>query len=365
MRHVPILLSFIAITAGCSSAEPGPSDDHDHHDGDYAAQQEALSSISCTERSDTGYVSGSPFSIKVVTVDGKPVEKDTANAYYVMARAAEAQGVLLRVVSGFRTQSEQQYLYSCYVNCSCNNCNLAARPGYSNHQSGYALDLNTAAPGVLSWLNANAGYYGFIRTVPSEPWHWEFRNAGPGGGPCTDEPPAPAHAAIEVYWARQADGRYELRALAPQAVTRVEYKVDTWEIGSASRTDGHNFPASYSFTVAKNERFFEVLGYDDEGDQVGRGIGLLDVTDGVGVYIKQMGESLYEIGLERAPAGVAFIRVSADGYTLTDSVTGSASSNRAAVRSKFLTLGERNFAIDTFNTDGSYRGTLRRTFVLE
>jgi hypothetical protein len=80
--------------------------------------------------------------------------------------------------------SQQQYLYSCYVNCSCNNCNLAAKPGYSNHQSGSALDLNTSAPGVYAWLSKNAGKFGFKRTVPSEAWHWEYLGSRPVGGPC-------------------------------------------------------------------------------------------------------------------------------------------------------------------------------------
>lgn len=149
-----------------------------------ASAPQALSSIDCTESQDTGYSKGSAFPITVVTVDGKKVEKDTANAYYVMAQAAAAAGVNLKVVSGFRTMAEQQYLYNCYVNCNCNNCNLAAKPGYSNHQSGHALDLNTSSSGVYAWLEANGSKYGFERTVPSEAWHWEWWGGGPGGGPC-------------------------------------------------------------------------------------------------------------------------------------------------------------------------------------
>jgi hypothetical protein len=140
--------------------------------------------VTCSTRQDTGYRSGASFTITVVTADGKPVELDTANAYAVMQDEAARAGVSLVVVSGFRTMSEQQYLYACYVNCNCNSCNLAAQPGYSNHQSGHALDLNTSAPGVLTWLNANAGRFGFARTVPSEAWHWEWWGGGPGGGPC-------------------------------------------------------------------------------------------------------------------------------------------------------------------------------------
>jgi hypothetical protein len=122
-------------------------------------------------------------------VDGKPVEVATANAYYVMAQAAAAAGVNIAINSGFRTMSEQEYLYGCYINCSCNSCNLAAKPGYSNHQSGHALDLNTSAGGVYNWLEANGAAYGFSRTVPSEPWHWEWWGGGPGGGPCGNKAP--------------------------------------------------------------------------------------------------------------------------------------------------------------------------------
>lgn len=145
---------------------------------------EAQALVDCTIRHDTGYSSGNPFSIDVVDIDGKPVELDTANAFWVMKQAAAADGVNITIVSGFRTMSQQQYLYGCYVNCNCNNCNLAAQPGYSNHQSGHALDLNTSAPSVYNWLAAHAGAYGFSRTVPSEPWHWEWWGGGPGGGIC-------------------------------------------------------------------------------------------------------------------------------------------------------------------------------------
>lgn len=140
--------------------------------------------VTCAERQDTGYRNGSAFSITVVTADGKPIERDTANAYAVMQTAAAQAGVNLVVVSGFRTMAEQQTLYACFVNCNCNSCNRAARPGTSNHQSGHALDLNTSAPGVLNWLNANGARFGFSRTVPSEAWHWEWWGGGPGGGPC-------------------------------------------------------------------------------------------------------------------------------------------------------------------------------------
>lgn len=133
--------------------------------------------LPCT--SAQGYSAGVARTICVATVDGKPVEVHTADAYLRMQSAARAAGVSLRIVSGFRTMAQQQYLYNQYLCCGGN---LAARPGYSNHQSGLALDLNTSTSGVYGWLAANAGRFGFIRTVPSEDWHWEFR------GPVTCTP---------------------------------------------------------------------------------------------------------------------------------------------------------------------------------
>ena len=107
------------------------------------------------------------------------------------------------------------------------------------------------------------------------------------------------------------------------------------------------------------------MGFDDTNQEVARGIGSIDVTGGSAVYIKQMGEALYEIGLERAPAGVASIEVRADGFLLTDSVSGTKRSTRLGVRSKFSQLGPRNFTIRTFNADGTLRGTLTRSLTLE
>ena len=54
---------------------------------------EALSTIDCSATTDNGYTDGKGFTITVVTIDGKKVEQETANAYYVMAQAASADGV--------------------------------------------------------------------------------------------------------------------------------------------------------------------------------------------------------------------------------------------------------------------------------
>jgi hypothetical protein len=118
-----------------------------------------------------GYVDGRAVRIVVTRLDAKPVEVHTAAAFTRMRDAAQRDRVRLRIASGFRTMAHQQALYRAYRR---GRGNLAAVPGHSNHQSGHALDLNTSTPGVLRWLERNARRFGFRRTVPTEPWHWEW-----------------------------------------------------------------------------------------------------------------------------------------------------------------------------------------------
>jgi len=115
---------------------------------------------------------------------------ETACKFAEMALAASAAGVTLKIDSGFRTLARQQYFWNCYKSKKCNDGNLAAWPGTSNHGKGIALDLNTdcgrqsgSTPPVLcttqspvyKWLRAHANDYGFKRGVEVEPWHWEYR----------------------------------------------------------------------------------------------------------------------------------------------------------------------------------------------
>ncbi|WP_298176885.1 peptidoglycan-binding protein, partial [Saccharomonospora sp.] len=53
---------------------------------------------------------------------------------------------------------------------------LTASPGYSNHGNGLAVDIH---PGpIQTWLKANAGRFGWVNDVPSEPWHFSYLNPG-------------------------------------------------------------------------------------------------------------------------------------------------------------------------------------------
>lgn len=115
-----------------------------------------------------------------------------------MLTAAEAQGVLLVPISGFRTVEDQQYLFfeikaERGQNAS-KRAEVSAPPGYSEHHTGYAVDIGDAtAPETdlsiefedtpaFQWLEENAPRYSFELSFPEgndqgvqyEPWHWRF-----------------------------------------------------------------------------------------------------------------------------------------------------------------------------------------------
>lgn len=172
-------------------------------------------------------------------------------------------------------------------------------------------------------------------------------------------------APMGVGWTRNSGGIYDIGAEAGDDVTRVDYFVDDYQIGSATRDAGPGFADTYKFNVQTSRRLFEARGFDGGGKYIARGVGLIDSVPGTAVFIRQMGEATYEIGMERAPAEVATIEVAADDFVLTDKVSGLTKSPRLAVETTFNQLGSREFAITTFNADGSKRGTLYRTFTLE
>lgn len=116
---------------------------------------------------------------------------ECSSAFDKMKSAAAAEGLDLYVASGYRSYSLQQSLYSRY--CSRDGKAAAdrysARPGHSEHQTGYAIDLNTIAYSFADtaegkWVAANCYKYGFILRYPEdketqtgyryEPWHIRY-----------------------------------------------------------------------------------------------------------------------------------------------------------------------------------------------
>ena len=117
--------------------------------------------------------------------------EDTQTAFELMRLDAEALGLKLTNSSGYRTYNYQAYLYNYYCNLYGQTYadTISARPGHSEHQSGYALDLNTITGAFANtdegiWVNENCHKYGFILRYPEsktnetgyayEPWHLRY-----------------------------------------------------------------------------------------------------------------------------------------------------------------------------------------------
>lgn len=104
-------------------------------------------------------------------------------------------GQLPYVVSGYRTAQKQQQLYTDKIaeyrkkgyseeNAKHEAQQWVAVPGYSEHQLGFAVDINGATYDVYLWLQENSYKYGFIFRYPGykteitgvaeEVWHYRY-----------------------------------------------------------------------------------------------------------------------------------------------------------------------------------------------
>jgi len=287
LASLGLLTSMIApAMAGCTQDALGANgevlgdgEDEGENEPTGESNDELRSSVACQERTDTAYRAGTPFNIQVVTVGGKAVSKPTGHAFLKMQAAAHSAGVDISLSSGFRTMAQQQYFWDCYQTKKCNNGNLAARPGHSNHQSGSAVDLTTS-----TWLKNNAARFGFVRTVPSEPWHYEFRGSDPGGpcargGTTTTADPGNATTADEgestpggITWVAPSQGAVldngfvvKARASAP-SIVKVTYSQGTLAFGtSTSKTS--DFSLNYTFKYM-GQKTLTARGYDASGKLV-------------------------------------------------------------------------------------------------
>lgn len=124
----------------------------------------------------------------VVLIDGVKVITKLKDKILALKEAAKKDGVNLTLAAGLRTWDEQMYLRKQNVIDKTKKDDikylteapstafkpLTGKPGYSNHHDGIAYDFNvTGKPDVFKWLSDNAINFGFVRTIPSEKWHWE------------------------------------------------------------------------------------------------------------------------------------------------------------------------------------------------
>lgn len=130
--------------------------------------------------------------------NGQPLRRTAASALNNMRADAAAQGVYMRLISGYRSYQTQVDTYNYWVQQDGQAAadQASARPGHSEHQLGLAADLsdeyNTgcdlyacfADTAAGQWLAKYAANYGFILRYPYgkdsitgyeyEPWHFRY-----------------------------------------------------------------------------------------------------------------------------------------------------------------------------------------------
>jgi len=137
--------------------------------------------------------------LEPITPDGSLKLRTAAAAkYQEMANAAAAEGIYLVPISGFRSVDDQQHVFFDIKaergQAAPKRAEVSAPPGYSEHHTGYAIDIGDSnAPETnlsqsfentisFKWLQANAAYFSFEMSFPKnnpqgvsyEPWHWRY-----------------------------------------------------------------------------------------------------------------------------------------------------------------------------------------------
>lgn len=119
------------------------------------------------------------------------IVNDAWDAWTLMKADATSLGLNIWIQSGYRSYEAQKGLYDKYVSRDGKLAadTYSARPGHSEHQTGYAFDLNSITDAFANtnegkWVNENAYKYGFIIRYPKgkeditgykyESWHLRY-----------------------------------------------------------------------------------------------------------------------------------------------------------------------------------------------
>lgn len=132
---------------------------------------------------------------------GRQLRPEAAEALTAMRAAAERDGVILSVLSAYRGFELQKRLFfevkAERNQTSADRARVSAPPGFSEHSTGYAVDLGDArlpathlqesfdSTEAYRWLDRHAARFHFVRSFPRgnrqgvsyEPWHWRFEGS--------------------------------------------------------------------------------------------------------------------------------------------------------------------------------------------
>jgi D-alanyl-D-alanine carboxypeptidase len=130
---------------------------------------------------------------------GQYMAAPAAQALEAMLDGAKAAGYTVTPASGYRSYQTQVHVYANEVNSFGQAVadTESARPGYSEHQTGLAMDLASGGCSITDcfadtpggkWVTANAYKYGFILRYPAdkveitgyryESWHFRYVGVG-------------------------------------------------------------------------------------------------------------------------------------------------------------------------------------------
>ena len=129
------------------------------------------------------------------------MRQEAAERYSAMVAAAIAAGQGFSASSSFRSYETQVSTYNYWVGVSgsAQADTYSARAGYSEHQTGLAVDVKAGSCALSCfngstqyvWLRENAASFGFIQRYPegltgitgytAEPWHWRYIGAAVAG----------------------------------------------------------------------------------------------------------------------------------------------------------------------------------------
>ncbi len=119
------------------------------------------------------------------------INQEALDAFYEMQDDAAAEGLDIYISSDYRSYYDQERIYNNYVSSDGQETadTYSSRPGYSDHQTGLAFDLNSIDDSFgytpeSDWVAVNAHKYGFIIRFPEgkahftgyqyEPWHIRY-----------------------------------------------------------------------------------------------------------------------------------------------------------------------------------------------